>query len=562
MNKRCKIVLLLVLFIMISGCGKDSDSEKTDNYVYNEFDIDFEDKLYRTYYLNDNKLYYITCPDSLGWIEEIDGEWTDDGKLNVYDIETKENKEVCDVENASDISKVMITQDNEIKLIKVLREDIEDAFINVITISETGEEEERISLSDSIKESFNGEEVSIIDYYFINENDIYVICKNQMDKSVIVKADIEGNVIGNKVIYEDIIDRIVPDADGRTAVITKGSDGLAYSYINFETGMPGEVHEILDEEDVYKFGESIHSSHMASKIYTGHDDITFYLRDTQGLCSYNEKKQKITYMFDWLKVGLIGNYVRDIKILDDGKMLIINVDNISKCSFGILEERKEEDTRIKIRCAVLDSQADSQHKVEDNIIKYNRTSKDYYVEFVSYEKSSNPINAFAQDVLSGNMPDIIDVSGVDVQSYVNQGLFEDLTPFMNKDDVLNKDFYIDGLYDAMTIDGKCYFTIKNIYVTTMTAEMYAEAVKSAKTVVWNGPMGVFENPTLAKGTISVAQALADSDCISIVGGGDSAAACETLGFADRITHISTGGGASLEFLEGLELPGIAALQDK
>ena len=95
-----------------------------------------------------------------------------------------------------------------------------------------------------------------------------------------------------------------------------------------------------------------------------------------------------------------------------------------------------------------------------------------------------------------------------------------------------------------------------------TMELYANAVKAAKTVVWNGPMGVFENPTLAKGTISVAQALADSDCISIVGGGDSAAACETLGFADRITHISTGGGASLEFLEGLELPGIAALQDK
>ena len=95
-----------------------------------------------------------------------------------------------------------------------------------------------------------------------------------------------------------------------------------------------------------------------------------------------------------------------------------------------------------------------------------------------------------------------------------------------------------------------------------TMELYANAVKTAKTVVWNGPMGVFENPTLAKGTISVAQALADSDCISIVGGGDSAAACETLGFADRITHISTGGGASLEFLEGLELPGIAALMDK
>ncbi len=95
-----------------------------------------------------------------------------------------------------------------------------------------------------------------------------------------------------------------------------------------------------------------------------------------------------------------------------------------------------------------------------------------------------------------------------------------------------------------------------------TRELFAEAAKAAKTVVWNGPMGVFENPTLAKGTIAVAQALADSDAITIVGGGDSAAACEQLGFADQITHISTGGGASLEFLEGLELPGIACLQDK
>ena len=95
-----------------------------------------------------------------------------------------------------------------------------------------------------------------------------------------------------------------------------------------------------------------------------------------------------------------------------------------------------------------------------------------------------------------------------------------------------------------------------------TMELYANAVKAAKTVVWNGPMGVFENPVLAKGTIAVAQALADSQAVTIVGGGDSAAACEQLGFAGKITHISTGGGASLEFLEGKVLPGIACLQDK
>ena len=95
-----------------------------------------------------------------------------------------------------------------------------------------------------------------------------------------------------------------------------------------------------------------------------------------------------------------------------------------------------------------------------------------------------------------------------------------------------------------------------------TAALYADAVKTAKTVVWNGPMGIFENPVLAKGTIAVAEALAETDATTIIGGGDSAAAVNQLGFGDKMSHISTGGGASLEFLEGKELPGVAAANNK
>ena len=94
-----------------------------------------------------------------------------------------------------------------------------------------------------------------------------------------------------------------------------------------------------------------------------------------------------------------------------------------------------------------------------------------------------------------------------------------------------------------------------------TRELFAEAVKASKTVVWNGPMGVFENPTLAAGTLAVAKAMAEADATTVIGGGDSAAAVMQLGYADKMTHISTGGGASLEYLEGKELPGIACIQN-
>ncbi len=122
---------------------------------------------------------------------------------------------------------------------------------------------------------------------------------------------------------------------------------------------------------------------------------------------------------------------------------------------------------------------------------------------------------------------------------------------------------IDAPVDVKYVDvDKIPADMEGLDIGPKTAKLFSDAVLSAKTVIWNGPMGVFENPTLARGTVAVAQALADSDAITIVGGGDSAAACEQLGFASKITHISTGGGASLEFLEGKDLPGVSCLLDK
>ncbi len=122
---------------------------------------------------------------------------------------------------------------------------------------------------------------------------------------------------------------------------------------------------------------------------------------------------------------------------------------------------------------------------------------------------------------------------------------------------------IDGPVDVITVDSdQIPADMEGLDIGPKSRALFGDAVKNAKTVVWNGPMGVFENPTLAQGTLAVAQAMADSDAVTIIGGGDSAAAVEQMGLAPKMTHISTGGGASLEFLEGKTLPGVACLDEK
>jgi phosphoglycerate kinase len=157
---------------------------------------------------------------------------------------------------------------------------------------------------------------------------------------------------------------------------------------------------------------------------------------------------------------------------------------------------------------------------------------------------------------------LVDLEKIDfARDMISQAEAKGVKLLLPVDVVVTDDFKNPTMHKTVTADA-IPADLQGVDIGPETIRQFAQAVKAAKTVVWNGPMGVFENPDFAVGTNAIAQAMAEADATTIVGGGDSAAAVEQLGYAAQMTHVSTGGGASLEFLEGKELPGVAALTDK
>ena len=210
---------------------------------------------------------------------------------------------------------------------------------------------------------------------------------------------------------------------------------------------------------------------------------------------------------------------------------------------------------------------DDKETIEDFI---QRVQKDSSIHTYTY-------SAITKDLKGQELVDFKENNAFDiVQGFSDDGKGVQSKEMMAKAEKLGKNLYLpidttvaDGFPNPIDAEIETMIVPTNaipddkegLDIGPKTRELFADAVKNAKTVVWNGPMGVSENPCLAAGTIAVAKALADTDATTIIGGGDSAAAVNNLGFGDKMTHIS-GGGASLEFLEGKDLPGVVAANDK
>ncbi|MBQ6733407.1 MAG: phosphoglycerate kinase [Lachnospiraceae bacterium] len=271
-----------------------------------------------------------------------------------------------------------------------------------------------------------------------------------------------------------------------------------------------ELAELCDDYVCDAFGSS-HRAHCSV------EGVTKFVREKGGACAVGYLMQK--------EIDFLGNAVENpvrpfVAILGGAKV----ADKLNVIS-NLLEKC---DTLIiggGMAYTFLKAQG---HEVGQSLV--DDTKIDYCKEMIEKaEKNDKKLLLPVDTVIAKSFPDPIDNPSIEVQTV-----------------------------DATAIPAD----MQGLDIGEKTRTLYADAAKNAKTVVWNGPMGVFENPVLAAGTKAVAQALADTDATTIIGGGDSAAAVNQMGFADKMSHISTGGGASLEFLEGKELPGVVAADDR
>lgn len=464
-------IFLLTTVMGMCGCGKGkSDSGiKAGTYQYTPLQLEnmneYIDVIASCF--NNESLYYLSV-DYEKLENEIDAEkkaeWTDTGEVRQYNCKTGDESMLIKVENASDVDAMNVDDNN---LVSVVRNQ------TLIKYSADGSEIFRKSLFKDVEEDMDADAGFDTGFHiglcrFERDGALYI--SEFGSNTNIYKFDSEGNNVG-VIKYEEFADDFLIDNQGNFVVITGNGSGLKATELDFETGKKKETVTIENQKDLYYFGNG--DNHGGSRIkcaYDGYGDVSYFLRDSAGLFSYNKGTEEIEPVFEWLDTGIIGEYVRNIEPLSDGRLFCICKDPLMNFECGFVEKLENPKEKTVIKCAALYPDGDYAHDLQKCIVDFNRKSDDVYVEYISYEKSESPISAFAKDIIAGNIPDVMDISSVDVNNYISKGLFEDLVPYMEKDDVLNKDYFVDGLLDAVAIDGKQYFAFRGFILRTLAGK--------------------------------------------------------------------------------------------
>ena len=468
MYKKTILIIAAVMCVMIfAACGREKETDTDtgeDSYVYNEIKVGVDDKYNEMYpngfdtqiygsCVNNNNLYYAVkitpkydeeyyndminlSPEEM---QEKYGKDTDEGKVYKYDLKEGTYSEICSIDNVSELDCLIVNSKEEV------------VFPNINDGSD-GENGLRMTKA-----------------RYAGDGTLYVAadCDTGEYSSCLLGFDEAGNK--TCAIYtDDFIEDIIFDNNGKLIVGTNTGYDLKYSYV--DTGK-GELSYETISGDEYNFGYDGHGGPPKSFMYDGYNDTSFYVRDMDNLYMYDNSSHEMKHMLNWLDTGIIGTYVQSLTYTDDGRMFLIYRDNMMRYTFGYIEKTPVSEKQvIKYAALCKDGEVMAEQERYENVIRYNRTSDKYKVKLIDYNNESDPGEALARDVMTGNIPDVIDINTVDAAKYEKAGLFCDLMPYLKKDDTLNEDYFTDGLIDVMTTDGKLYYIMKKFSIKTMAAK--------------------------------------------------------------------------------------------
>ena len=465
--------IMLLFFVVLCGCKKDTKDDEVISSLYTytpvEIDIEKDTSVYASCY-KDGSIYYVSR-NYAGWdeIEEEDAaELSDEVEVYKYDCNEGKKTFLFKIADPQNIELIKIDSDG---LINIIHQSDGSISASLAKYTESGEKvfKKELIYNNNGDNSYS-DETGISYCSFGNDGAVYMVADID-SKQVIKKYDSGANCVCS-IPYENYADDITVDGDNNIVAITSADNGLKCNVFDVESCENIKSFAIENEDDKYLFGRGeIHGgTHDKFVFYGLYGGDSYYVKDVDGLYKYNPDSGEMSLLFNWIETGLIGRYVKDLELLPDGRLICISQDDLLNTTFGFI--KKEESPKVKtvIKCAALYPDGNYGQALQKNIIEYNRLHDDVYVKYIGYEKSSNPISAFARDVISGSLPDIIDISSVDVENYANKGLFADLTPFMEKDDVLNKDYFVDGLLDAVAINNCQYFIMKGFKLDTVVGK--------------------------------------------------------------------------------------------
>lgn len=403
--------------------------------------------------------------DTMTW-EEFEEKYKDyktTMKLFKYNIDTGETVEMFDFNGDEEGNVYSYYIDDEgrfVMLYQKYNDGSDDGSYaskySIITKDAEGNDVSDIDITDAIK-SDSQEEFWFNRTMFGEDGYLYVsYTQGESDKTTLCRVKTDGTLAG-QVQVDDYVDTMIFDNEGNMVISYYSKDGLAYYYADFDKGALGEQLKMSDDDN----------GNSQGSLLSGHGDITFFTKDSTGLYKYDAESKEKTMILKWLDCGLVGDNVNEVVPLEDGRIFCICNDMEGNTKVGILE--KSEVSQADKKVIKLGS-VYSSGELQEKVIAFNKSNDEYKIEVVNYENQEDPEKAFANDIIAGNIPDIIDVSNVDLDNYIGKGILEDLTPYLEKDDTVNKDFFVDGVLDATAVDGKNYYLVNNFYIMTLAAK--------------------------------------------------------------------------------------------